>query len=107
MPLLSLFRGRNLAPVARGGTPSRVASCPNSGRDEVALLDWARHSRASPKREGGPPAGPPPWSPPDALLIEREPDPRADSGDDPELQHDLGLRPGQQLEVVVYRRHQQ
>ena len=32
---------------------------------------------------------------------------RADRGDDPEAQHDLGLRPGQQLEVVVNRGHQQ
>ena len=41
------------------------------------------------------------------LLVQREPDPRADRGDDPEAEHDLRLRPGHHLEVVVERRHQQ
>ena len=44
---------------------------------------------------------------PDRLLVQREADPRADRGDDPEAEHDLGLRPGHHLEVVVQRRHQQ
>src|SRR5262245_41017827 len=44
---------------------------------------------------------------PDRLLVEGEADARADGGDDPEAEHDLRLRPGQQLEVMMDRRHQQ
>src|SRR5512132_151980 len=44
---------------------------------------------------------------PDRLLVEGEADPRADGGDDPEAQHYLRLRPGQQLEVVMDGSHQQ
>src|SRR5215213_10975361 len=44
---------------------------------------------------------------PDRLLVEREADPRADGGDDPEADHDLRLRPRHHLEVMVERRHQQ
>src|SRR5262249_51192155 len=43
----------------------------------------------------------------DRLLVQGEADARADGGDDPEAEHDLGLRPGHHLEVVVQRRHQQ
>src|SRR5262245_11977211 len=41
------------------------------------------------------------------LLVQGEPDPRADRGDDPEPEHDLRLRPGHHLEMMVERRHQQ
>src|SRR4051794_33467038 len=41
----------------------------------------------------------------EGLLVEREADRRADGGDDPEAQDDLGLRPRLQLEVVVDRGH--
>src|ERR1700754_1474531 len=41
----------------------------------------------------------------DGLLVEREADRRADRGDDPEAQDDLGLRPALELEVMVDRGH--
>ena len=40
-------------------------------------------------------------------LVDREADRAADRGDDPEAQDDLRLRPAEQLEVVVDRRHQE
>src|SRR5881392_126437 len=43
----------------------------------------------------------------DRVLVQREADARADRRDDPEAQHDLGLRPGHHLEVVMDRGHQQ
>src|SRR2546430_217653 len=43
----------------------------------------------------------------DRLLVQREPDRRADRGHDPEAQDDLRLRPRHQLEVVVHGSHQE
>src|SRR3954447_10331279 len=42
----------------------------------------------------------------DRVLVQREADASTGRRDDPEAQHDLRLRPGQHLEVVMDRGHQ-
>src|SRR6185503_5222420 len=91
---------------ASGGAAASQATTRSSGAAARNASAAATPERASPTTRYGPGGS---WgrSRTDALLVEREADRAADRSRDPEPHDDLGLRPPEQLEVVVDRRHQQ